>query len=147
MNRKQFLKTCGYGCIAGGSILTLLQGCTSSKILTREIIGSDIIVPVSDFLLQHENKGTFKKYVIVHNTLLRFPICVYRFGALDYTALLMECTHQGSELQVFGDKLQCASHGSEFSNKGIVETGPAYLDLRKFPVVIENDLLKISLRK
>lgn len=61
-------------------------------------------------------------------------------------ALLMECTHQGAELQVFGDKLQCAAHGSEFSNKGIVESGPASTDLRKFPVRIENNILKVSLK-
>ena len=58
----------------------------------------------------------------------------------------MACTHQRAELQVYGDKLQCAAHGSEFSNRGLVESGPATADLRKFPVTIENSVLKISLK-
>ncbi|GAW87970.1 hypothetical protein FPS14_contig00001-0044 [Flavobacterium psychrophilum] len=58
----------------------------------------------------------------------------------------MKCTHQGAELQAFGDKLQCAAHGSEFNNKGIVESGPASSDLKKFPIIIENNTLKISLK-
>jgi Rieske Fe-S protein len=60
--------------------------------------------------------------------------------------MLMTCTHQGAQLQVFGDKLQCPAHGSEFSNRGVMENGPANTDLRKFPIVIENNTLKISLK-
>ena len=58
----------------------------------------------------------------------------------------MQCTHQGAELQVFGDKLQCPAHGSEFTNKGIVQSGPAETKLRSFPVIIEANQLKISLK-
>jgi Rieske Fe-S protein len=60
--------------------------------------------------------------------------------------MLLVCTHQGAELQVFGDKIQCPAHGSEFSNRGVLESGPANTDLRKFPIVIENNILKISLK-
>lgn len=58
----------------------------------------------------------------------------------------MQCTHQGAELQVFGDKLQCPAHGSEFSNKGSLENGPADRNLRNFPIIIDNGTLKISLK-
>jgi Rieske Fe-S protein len=58
----------------------------------------------------------------------------------------MKCTHQGSELQVFGDALQCPSHGSEFDKHGGLLNGPADKPLRTFPVKIENDQLKISLK-
>lgn len=37
-----------------------------------------------------------------------------------YHALWTGCTHQGTELQVFGDRLQCPAHGSEFANTGAV---------------------------
>ena len=47
---------------------------------------------------------------------------------------------------MYGDKLQCAAHGSEFSNIGTVESGPANTDLRNFPITIENNILKISLK-
>ena len=146
MDRKQFLKTCGFGCLAGITGVTLLQSCSPSLILSKEIKGSDILVPVSDFEIKNKRETNYKKYIIIQNELLKSPICVYRFDATDYTAMLMVCTHQGAELQAFGDKLQCSAHGSEFSNRGILESGPADKDLRKFPIVIENNILKISLK-
>ena len=146
MNRKQFLKTCGLGCMAGMAGATLLQSCGSSQIISQEIRGSDIIVPISDFEKKSNQIIAYKKYVIIQNEKLKYPICIFRFSPTEYIAVLMSCTHQGAELQVFGDKLQCAAHGSEFNNKGIVENGPANTDLRKFPVLIENNLLKISLK-
>lgn len=147
MNRKEFLKTCGFGCIAGITGVTLLESCSSSLAMTKEIIGSDILLPIDDFEIKYNGKIKYKKYIIIQNDLLKFPICVYRFDTENYTAILMECTHQGAELQVYGDKLQCSAHGSEFNNKGIVEDGPATTDLRNFPILIENNILKISLKK
>jgi Rieske Fe-S protein len=147
MNRKEFLKTCGFGCVAGITGVTLLESCSSSLAMTKDIIGSDILLPIVDFEIKYNGKIKYKKYIIIQNEQLKFPICVYRFDTENYTALLMECTHQGAELQVYGDKLQCAAHGSEFNNKGIVDDGPATTDLRNFPILIENNILKISLKK
>jgi Rieske Fe-S protein len=103
-------------------------------------------VQISYFIIKKKKETTYKKYIIVQNELLKSPICVYRFNATDYSAMLLVCTHQGAELQVFGDKIQCPAHGSEFSNRGVLESGPANTDLRKFPIVIENNILKISLK-
>jgi Rieske Fe-S protein len=146
MNRKEFLKTCGFGCLAGLVGVSMLESCSSSQTLTKEIKGSDILVPITDFEIKSETKTEFRKYIIVQNEILQYPICVYRFDAKNYSALLMKCTHQGAELQVFGDKLQCAAHGSEFSSNGVVESGPAQGDLRKFPITRDNNTLKISLK-
>ncbi|MCL9803962.1 Rieske (2Fe-2S) protein [Flavobacterium amniphilum] len=146
MNRKQFLKTCGLGCLAGITGVTLLQGCSSTQGINGEIKDSDLIVDLKDFEIRKDNGVEYRKYIIVHHDILKAPICVYRFDAQNYSALFMLCTHQGAELQVFGDKLQCAAHGSEFSNKGMVESGPAEKELRKFPVTIDNNSLKISLK-
>jgi Rieske Fe-S protein len=147
MNRKEFLKTCGFGCVAGIASVSLLESCSSSKVMTKQIIGSEILLPTADFEIKYNGKIKYKKYIVIQNEALQFPICVYRFDVGNYTALLMKCTHQGAELQVYGDKLQCAAHGSEFSNKGIVEDGPANTNLRSFPILIENNILKISLKK
>ena len=146
MDRKEFLKACGFGCLATITGISLLQSCSTSQVLSKEIKGSDILVPISDFETVSNGKTEYKKYVIIQNEILQFPICIYRFSETEYKALLMKCTHQGAELQVFGDKLQCAVHGSEFSNKGNVENGPANTDLRNFPIIIENNILKISLK-
>ena len=125
---------------------TIMQSCTVTKTITGNIENSDLMVAISDFESVSDNKVTFKKYVIINNDVLKFPICVYRIEENKYNALWLECTHQGNEVQVFGDKLQCPAHGSEFSNSGLVTNGPADRNLRTFPVTIEGNYLKISLR-
>jgi len=143
MERKAFLKTCGFACLSTSVLAALLESCNSTKSVSGTIDQSDLVIPTSSF---ESGKDTFKKYIVIHNDLLKYPICVYRFNEKQYTALLMRCTHQGAELQVFGDRLQCPAHGSEFSNKGTVENGPADSNLRTFPVTIQNDQLYISLK-
>ncbi len=146
MHRRKFIATGCISCISGGLILSLLEGCSTTKIITATITGADIIVLLADFEINKGNTKEFKKYLVVQNEKLQYPICVYRFDKNNYEALLMRCTHQGTELQVFGDKLQCPAHGSEFSNRGKVENSPANTSLRTFPITINNNQLKISLR-
>ena len=133
-------------CMAGIGLPALLQSCSSSKQLSGKIVGDSLVVPISDFETKNGNNIYYKKYLVVQNELLQYPICVYRFSDNEYSALWMRCTHQGTELQVFGDRLQCPAHGSEFNNKGGVQNGPADDTLRTFPITIENNLLKISLK-
>ena len=133
-------------CMAGIGLPVLLQSCSSSKQLSGKIVGDNLVVPIADFETKNGNNIYYKKYLVVQNELLQYPICVYRFSDNEYSALWMRCTHQGTELQVFGDRLQCPAHGSEFNNKGGVQNGPADDTLRTFPVTIDNNLLKISLK-
>ncbi|MEO5684658.1 MAG: Rieske (2Fe-2S) protein [Chitinophagaceae bacterium] len=146
MDRKNFIKKCGFACAGAAGITALLQSCATAKILNGKIVGDDLVVPVSDFYGKNEKDNHIKKYLIVQHDLLQYPICVYRVNEHEYTALWMRCTHQGMELQVFGDKLQCPAHGSEFSSKGTVQNGPADAGLRTFPVIIVNNQLNISLK-
>jgi nitrite reductase/ring-hydroxylating ferredoxin subunit len=143
MERKDFLKTCGFACLGGGLFVSMMESCGNTKIISGTLSDSDLTVPASSFLLK-ENK--FRKYVVVQHEKLQYPICLYRFNELQYSALLMRCTHQGTELQVFGDKLQCPAHGSEFNKKGIVQNGPASVNRRTFPVTIQEDQINISLK-
>ena len=124
-------------------MISVLEGCGSSKIIAGTIENSDLKVPATDF---QQDKDSFRKYIVVSHPSLKFPICVYRFNESTYTALLMRCTHQGAELQVFGDRLECPAHGSQFSDTGKVENGPADTNLRSFPVTVQNDQLLISLK-
>ena len=140
------MKTCGLACVGAIGMTALLPGCIGTKLLNGKIVGDDLVLPVSDFEIKKGNKDGFKKYIIVQHDMLQYPVCVYRFSENEYAALWMRCTHQGTELQVFGDKLQCPAHGSEFTSKGLVQNGPANATLRTFPVIIENNQLKISLK-
>ena len=146
MHRKEFLKACGYGCLAllGGS--ALLESCAGTKYLQAPLEGEFLTVPIDAFAYTNKGKQDFRKYIVIHNDQLQYPICVYRFSEAAYAALLMKCTHQGTELQVFGDRLQCPAHGSEFTNTGAVQNGPAGSPLRTFPVHIESNVIKINLK-
>ena len=142
MERKEFLKTCGFACLSGSVLVGALEGCGASKMVTGTINNSNLVVPLASF----QNKNSFNKYIVVQQEQLKYPICVYRFSETEYSALLMRCTHQGAELQVFGDKLECPAHGSVFNDTGKVQNGPADTNLRSFPVIVQNDQLLISLK-
>jgi nitrite reductase/ring-hydroxylating ferredoxin subunit len=146
MNRKEFVKTCGTSCIALLAVPAILQGCTGTKYITAPIVDSDMVVTLSSFELVKDDTTKYRKYIVVQNDSLEFPVCVYRINHETYYALSMKCTHQGTELHVFGDKLQCPAHGSEFTNTGAVQNGPASEHLRTFTVSVTEDVLKISLR-
>ena len=142
MERKEFIKTCGFACLGGLLASSVLEGCAGSKMIAGTIENSDLVVPENAFL----SGGANKPYVVVQHESLKYPICVYRTSATEYTALLMRCTHQGAELQVFGDRLECPAHGSQFDNTGQVKNGPADTNLRKFPVTVQNQQIHISLK-
>jgi len=146
MKRREFITAGCVSCISGGLILSLLEGCSTTKTINASIIESDLIIPLSDFEIKNAKKKQFKRYLVAQNEKLQYPICVYRLDDNKYEALLMKCTHQGTELQVFGDKLQCPAHGSEFNKYGKVENGPASSSLRTFPVTITDRQLQISLK-
>ncbi len=147
MNRRKFVQHICIGYLSVLAISELLQACKTTKFSAGKIRDSDLLVPMSDFIDKSGNELLFRKHIIVQNDLLRFPICIYRFSNTDYLALWLQCTHQGNELRVFGDMLHCPAHGSEFDNRGRVQNGPADKPLRKFPVEIEGEFLKISLKK
>jgi Rieske Fe-S protein len=143
MERKEFIKTCGFACLGGLFASLVFEGCAGSKVITGTIENADLVVPENAFI---ETNSSFKKYVVVQHDSLKYPVCVYRFSATEYTALLMRCTHQGAELQVFGDRLECPAHGSQFDDKGRVKNGPADTGLRTFPVIVQNNQIHISLK-
>ena len=76
MERLQFIKSCGAICIGGVAISALFQNCASIKMLDRTIEGDNLIVPVHDFEIRDKEELRFKKYIIVQNQQLKYPICV-----------------------------------------------------------------------
>ena len=146
MERKDFIRACGFACASSIGLTALLQGCTSARLVSGKIVEDDLIVSISDFENRNGRQGVYRPYLIVRHEILQYPICVFRKSENEYTALWMRCTHQGTELQVFGDKLQCPAHGSEFTTTGTVQSGPADSKLRTFPVSIDKEQLKISLK-
>lgn len=145
MNRKDFIRTGCTACIGLTAVAGLFSACKIAKIINGKVTKDGLIIAASDFKIEGENK--YRSYIVVRNEALLFPICVYRFTANEYTALWMQCAHQGAELNVVGDYLQCPAHGSEYNNRGKVTNGPADSDLRTFPVTVRNNNIFIDLRK
>ena len=145
MRRSAFLRTCGLGCWGILGTPLLLESCAGVKYLDGTLKDSFLEIPLNTFEVIKKDKTVFRKYVLVQNEALQYPICVYRISPTEFQALLMKCTHQGTELQAYGDRLQCPAHGSEFNKSGTVQNGPADQSLRKFPVQIYQNLLRINL--
>ncbi|MBI1837643.1 MAG: Rieske (2Fe-2S) protein [Flavobacteriia bacterium] len=146
MNRKEFIRSCAFACAKGVAIATLFQSCGHTKTVHGTIKDSDILIDLKDFEIIKNGKITYRNHIIIQNEIIQFPICIFRNSPTEYKAIYLKCSHQGAELQVFGDRLHCPAHGAEFNNKGEVEFGPAESSLRVFPYQIINSQLVISLR-
>jgi Rieske Fe-S protein len=146
MDRKEFLKSCGFACLGAVGVSTLVQSCTAFKHINAPIVNNQLQVPLSVFLQQSKKEATqYKRYIVVRNEQLNYPLVVYRNSENDYTALLMRCSHQFNELNVNGELLSCPAHGSEFNAKGEVVQGPAEMKLRSFITTADTQNLYIHL--
>ena len=145
MNRKKFLSTCCSACLGLTGVSLLLESCIGTKYLDGLLTESFLEIPKDAFEIVKKDQKRFRSYVVVQHSKLQYPIYVYRFSPTEYRALWMKCTHQGTELRAYNNRLQCPAHGSEFTTYGEVQNGPADISLRTFPVNIETNTLKIHL--
>lgn len=145
MERKEFLRQCGFACLGmlGGG--ALLEGCGTAKMVNGDLKDTRLTVPLSRFAAQKGSRAAYKRYIVVRNEGLNYPIVIYRQSDTDYTALLLRCSHQQAELNVSGELLTCPAHGSEFNSKGEAVQGPADAGLRQFPVHTDAQNLHIEL--
>lgn len=145
MERKQFIRQCGFACLGATGVSLLLQNCTGTKQLTVRLDNNQLQVPLSSFAISKNKTNGYRRYVVVRNEQLNYPIVVYRNNENEYTALLLRCSHQYNELNVNGELLSCPAHGSEFDSKGNIVSGPADAKLRSFPVTTDLQHLYIQL--
>ena len=145
MNRKEFIKTCGLACIGSGSI-ALLVGCSANYYAINSLTNNRISIKKSEFIEVKKDKNVARKFVLVRIERLGFPIYLFKKEDDIYHASLLECTHRGCEVQPNGGQfLQCPCHGSEYSNAGIVQQGPAERDLRTYNTTTDHENIYIQL--
>lgn len=145
MDRRDFIKDSCISCISAGAFSALINACSPTHYITGKLNKDGLIVDKDEF--RTGNKGSYNSFIVIRNDSLLFPICVFRFSAQDYSALWLKCAHQGAEVNVTGDSLQCPAHGSQYDNRGNVTHGPAASNLRTFPVVVRKNEIFIDLRK
>ncbi len=143
MDRRAFIQRTCLACGAVAIMPGMLVSCASARAATGTLDGDDLVVPFSAFL---NEKGSPRPYLLVSNAQLNQPIAVFRSPEGSYRAVLMRCTHRGADLQVVGERLECAAHGSLFDSTGAVLEGPASSPLRTFPVVERDSTVRISLK-
>jgi cytochrome b6-f complex iron-sulfur subunit len=146
MNRKEFIKTCGVTCAGAAAFSVLLQSCATSNYTAQTTESNNqIAIKRSEFTATTNGETTPRKFVLVRTDKFNFPIAVYKLDEENYSALLMECTHRGCELQPQGDYLMCPCHGSEFSNRGVVQSPPAEENLRTFQIKTDHENVYVLL--
>lgn len=147
MERRNFLKVCGLTCLGSLSLSMILSSCSNVKYIQAKAENNIIKIPLLDFEEKDEktNSVNYSKAIIVKPDISDFPIVIFRNSETDYKALLLRCSHQGSELSVYGDMLTCSAHGSEFDKSGNVLIGPAVEPLHSFPVNIQNNFLFLTM--
>jgi len=147
MNRKDFIVHSCAACLGATALSGLFSACTATRYINGTLGKDGLTIGTDEFRIKKKDTVDYRSFIIVGHETLQYPVCVYRLSETEYTALWMCCTHQGAELQVSGDQLQCPAHGSEFNNKGLVKNGPASANLRSFPVMLNNHELFIDMRK
>lgn len=145
MDRKKFLKTCGFAVIGLPFASVILQSCQSIYYATSHMANNQIVVPLSEFKFEKRDRTTLRDFVMVRSVHYDFPICLYKTGNNQYSASLMKCTHRGCELNVGGGIYSCPCHGSEFDTHGAVLEGPADKDLKTFKTSIDNENIYIEI--
>jgi Rieske Fe-S protein len=146
MDRKQFIKQCGFACLGTAGLAVLVQSCAGTKQINGSVVNNQLQVALSSFIASGNGKEKqYKRYVVVSHEQLNYPLVVYRDAEKHYTAVLLRCSHQYNELNVNGELLSCPAHGSEFDSKGKVISGPADAPLRSFVVTNDNQNLYIQL--
>ena len=147
MHRREFIQKSCVACLSFTVLSSILESCTTTKSATGKLNQDGLIIDKSEFEITQKGGTGYASFLVIRNEKLKYPICVFRMSENNYSALWMQCSHQGAELQVAGDVLQCPAHGSEFNNRGEVSNGPASQNLRRFPVTVSQKEIFIDLRK
>lgn len=146
MTRQEFLKLCGGGCLAVVAMTTfggIARAATPMPLQDEQ--ENKLAIEKSKFEKKKNDEITYRKYIKISPEGLDYPIVVYRFEENDYAALLLQCTHRGTELNINGDTVSCPAHDSEFSNKGEVLNGPADEPLKTFTVTSDEQFIYVNL--
>lgn len=144
MKRDEFIKACGSICLSTSAVALLLQSCGSIHYASVTRKGNILALSRSEFTEINKTQKSKRAFVIIKEVNLPFPICVYENGD-EITALLMQCTHQGCEVNPNPYSLVCPCHGSEFDTKGKVISPPAEKPLTAYAVTADADNYYIHL--
>lgn len=137
MNRKTFLQE------SIGALTAVCLSCAACTRYNEEELYSNQTGPLLTINLTNQllNNG---------DTLISNNIIVVRLAngnqPASFTAVQRDCTHAGGLLywDQTAARFICPVHGSEFSATGIVITGPAFNNLKRYTITLQNNQLLIT---
>ncbi len=67
-------------------------------------------------------------------------------AATSFTAVQVACSHEGTSIAYNGTQgnFVCPNHGSVFNTAGVVTTGPATLNLKKYTIAVAGTVLTVT---
>jgi len=145
MDRKEFLKICGFSCLGIIGLSGIMQSCGTTHYAASNIKGNRLVISKKEFEITEGTTSKYRNQIISKVEGINYPIIIYRNSNDSYKALLLRCSHQGAELSVHGDILTCPAHGSEFGKNGEVIQGPAEQQLTAFKVETDIENIYIQL--
>jgi len=145
MKRTKFLSTLGIGLAA--ACTGCLAGCGKGEEATPG--GGTIAPPVppAGVSFSMDLNTDIKS---VGESKVANGVIVVRIAAgnviSSFTAVQVACTHEGISIAYNGAQgnFVCPKHGSVFTNAGVVTTGPATKDLKKYTLAITGSMLTVS---
>ena len=146
MQRRDFIKTTCAACVGTFVVSAFLSACKSSKYIanfTNE--NKKLSIKKSEFIVVEKGKEKTLKYILLKPTELQFPIAVYKVNDTEYKTVFMQCSHQGCEVEVQGNRFVCPCHGSTYDLEGKVIKGPAEKNLKSFKTSSDNENIYILL--
>ena len=145
MERRKFIKSCCYSAIGISVAGVLLSSCESIYYATITRKSNRLVVSKKEFIKIKNEKQSERKFVLIKEDELKYPVCLYKVSDNNYSASLLLCTHNGCELNVGGGRYTCPCHGAEFSINGKVLQGPAEKDLKTYKTETDNENIYIHL--
>ncbi len=138
-SRRTFIKNTCVACTGTALGINLLQSCSSVKTVNTTITNNMMAVAKAEFATVTSLK--------VRNLQLPYDILLVKESEDNYCALYMQCTHEDNAVYTDGSKINCPSHGSQFSMKGAVIDGPASKALKQFKTEITTNTINIFLNQ
>jgi cytochrome b6-f complex iron-sulfur subunit len=157
MNRKEFLKNLG---LSSATLMALycmgnLTACSSkSDPQPAPPTGTTPTPPTSttptpppastkvDFTLDL-NQNDYKNLKDNGEFIIKDGIIVARAKDGTFVALSAACTHEGTNVTLKDNLLNCSNHGSNFNLDGSVKNGPAATALKKYNIAFNATALTV----
>jgi len=138
MKRRQFIKGCSYS--AGGiGAAGLVTACKEKVLPNMQTPNASNQLRVDKHLVNANGS-----YLISYPN-GSYPIAVSELSNGQYSACLMDCTHQHCETSISAEGFICPCHGAKYDKAGKVEKGPATQNLKTFATELAGSTIIVQL--